>query len=66
MLPALGGESLRGWGPLQPLQLPEAALPSLQRGNERGISVDSGLWEEGLQTCGPGEGGRGASQWRGR
>ena len=41
------------------VQLPEARGPSFQRGNKRGIPVDSELWEEGFQTCGPVErGGR--------
>lgn len=56
MLLALGGEFLQGRGPLQPLQLPEAAQPSLQRGNERGFPADSGLWEEGLRPVNPGRG----------
>lgn len=74
MLLALGGESLRGQGPLQPLQLPEAARPSLQRGNERGIPADSGLWEEGPVDVGRGTWGflvegevrQGAPELRGR
>ena len=67
MLPALGGESPWGWGPLQPLQLQQAALPPsreemrevsqwiLDSGRKDSRPVDPGRGDVGLPSGGEDE-----------
>ena len=56
MLPALGGESPWGWGPLQPLQLQEAALPPSR---EEMREVSQWILDSGRKDSRPVDPGRG-------